>query len=74
MEVMPTHPMPPLAPLDPLSDARALHASIAALRQLLKAQGRQLEALERRLPLARSPADARAAGPRPCASGGASRT
>jgi hypothetical protein len=54
---MPTHlktarPLP-----DPLGDARDLHASIATLRHLLRAQSRQFEALERRLSPARSPAE-----------------
>jgi hypothetical protein len=57
MPAMPTQP--PTAPLspDPLSDARDLHASIAALRLLLAAQGRQFAAIERRLSPSRSPAE-----------------
>jgi len=54
---MPTHPTQLLPPLDPLADARALQASIATLRQLLAAQSRQLDAIERRLSHAGSPAE-----------------
>ncbi|KMO09801.1 hypothetical protein [Methylobacterium platani] len=59
---MPTHatttrPTPPRPAADPLGDARDLQASIAALRLLLRAQSRQLEALERRLSPAGSPAE-----------------
>ncbi|MEH3144611.1 MAG: hypothetical protein PGN34_04520 [Methylobacterium frigidaeris] len=47
---------PPMAPPDPLADARALHARIAALRQALILQSRQLDALERSLIPRRTPA------------------
>ncbi|PIK71266.1 hypothetical protein [Methylobacterium frigidaeris] len=54
---MPTQPLTSHLAPDPLGDARDLHASIAALRHLLMAQGRQFEAIERRLSPARSPAE-----------------
>ncbi|TNC13488.1 hypothetical protein FF100_11895 [Methylobacterium terricola] len=54
---MPTHATTPHPSLDPLGDARDLQASIAALRHLLRAQSRQLEALERRLAPPGSPAE-----------------
>ncbi len=57
MPAMPTHRLTDHLPPDPLSDARDLQASIAALRHLLIAQGRQFEAIERRLSPARSPAE-----------------
>lgn len=55
---MPTHRLTSPHSPDPLSDARDLHASIAALRHLLMAQSRQFAAIDRRLSLARSPAEA----------------
>lgn len=57
MPAMPTQPLTAQLSPDPLSDARDLHASIATLRLLLAAQGRQFEAIERRLAPARSPAE-----------------
>lgn len=46
-----------LPPLDPLADARALQASIAALRLLLAAQSCQFEMIERRFVSAGTPAE-----------------
>ncbi|WP_298958699.1 hypothetical protein [uncultured Methylobacterium sp.] len=48
----------PLPPPDPLADARALHDRIAALKQALILQSRQLDALERSLAPRRTPAQA----------------
>ncbi|TGD95102.1 hypothetical protein [Methylobacterium nonmethylotrophicum] len=67
---MPTHPTQLLPPLDPLADARALQASIVALRHLLAAQSRQLDAIERRLSPACSPAEAGARRLRALKAGG----
>jgi hypothetical protein len=53
---MPTHSTQ-LPPLDPLADARALQASIVALRLLLAAQSRQFEIIERRFVPAGTPAE-----------------
>ncbi|SEP47172.1 hypothetical protein SAMN04487843_124121 [Methylobacterium sp. ap11] len=57
MAAMPTHATTASPTLDPLGDARDLQASIAALRLLLKAQGRQFEAIERRLSPPGNPAE-----------------
>lgn len=54
---MPNHPTQHLPSVDPLADARALQTSIMGLRHLLAAQSRQLDAIERRLCLAGSPAE-----------------
>ncbi|KMO44877.1 hypothetical protein VQ03_00835 [Methylobacterium tarhaniae] len=67
---MPTHRTTAPRSLDPLGDARDLHASITALRHLLTAQSRQLDALERRLSPVPSPAEAGARRLRALKAGG----
>ncbi|SFF34799.1 hypothetical protein SAMN04487844_115134 [Methylobacterium sp. yr596] len=71
MAAMPTHATTASPTLDPLEDARDLQASIAALRLLLKAQGRQFEAIERRLSPPGSPAETGARRLRALKAGGA---
>lgn len=70
MPAMPTQRLTDHHSLDPLSDARDLHASIAALRLLLTAQSRQFDAIERRLSPSRSPAETGATRLRALKAGG----